>query len=138
MKSKPMKKAFTLAEIMIVLTIIGVLTAILLPIANHSRPDEAVMKFKKADTTLKNVIRELVNSDKYYLNGDLAKRKRSMGFFAIAQNDINKKGENMTKKEQFAMKLGIISLCMMIISSIISILLTCPSYIYFIKNLFNF
>jgi len=33
------KKAFTLAEIMIVLTIIGVLTAILLPIANHSRPD---------------------------------------------------------------------------------------------------
>jgi len=34
-----MKKAFTLAEIMIVLTIIGVLTAILLPIANHSRPD---------------------------------------------------------------------------------------------------
>ena len=67
------KKAFTLAEIMIVLTIIGVLTAILLPIANHSRPDENVMKFKKADTTLKNAIRELVNSDKYYLDGDLSK-----------------------------------------------------------------
>jgi len=65
------KIAFTLAEIMIVLTIIGVLTMILLPIANHSRPDENVMKFKKADTTLKNVIHELVTSDKYFCNGDL-------------------------------------------------------------------
>jgi len=64
-------RGFTLAEIMIVLSIIGILTAILLPIANHSRPDENVMKFKKADTTLKNVIRELVNSDNYYCNGDL-------------------------------------------------------------------
>jgi len=72
-------KAFTLAEIMIVLTIIGVLTMILLPIANHSRPDEAVMKFKKADTTLKNVIRELVNSDKYYVNGDLGMKRLPNG-----------------------------------------------------------
>jgi len=75
-----MKKiGFTLAEIMIVLTIIGVLTMILLPIANHSRPDENVMKFKKADTTFKNVIRELVNSDKYYADGDLGVRKMPDG-----------------------------------------------------------
>jgi len=69
------KKAFTLAEIMIVLTIIGVLTMILLPIANHSRPDENVMKFKKADTTLKNVIHELVTSSDYYAEGDLGRYK---------------------------------------------------------------
>ncbi len=64
-------KAFTLAEIMIVLTIIGVITAILLPIAINSSPDENVMKFKKGNNTLGTVIRELVNSDKYYANGDL-------------------------------------------------------------------
>ena len=64
-------KAFTLAELMIVLSIIGVLAGILIPIANHSRPDENVMKFKKANTTLGRVIRELVTSDKYYCNGDL-------------------------------------------------------------------
>ena len=65
------KKAFTLAEIMIVLTIIGILTAILLPIAINSAPDENVMKFKKGNNTLGTVIRELVNSDQYYANGDL-------------------------------------------------------------------
>ena len=37
-------KAFTLAEVMIVLTVIGVLTAILLPVARQSMPDEDLMK----------------------------------------------------------------------------------------------
>ena len=65
------KKAFTLAEIMIVLAVIGILTAILLPTAYHATPDENVMKFKKANATLYKVISELVNNDKYYLDGDL-------------------------------------------------------------------
>lgn len=69
-----MKKAFTLAEIMIVLAVIGVLTAILLPVAFHSTPDENVMKFKKGHNALLTVVRELVNSDQYYLEGDLSVR----------------------------------------------------------------
>lgn len=64
-------KAFTLAEIMIVLTVVGVLTAILLPAAFHATPDENVMKFKKANTTLGKVITELVTSGEYYTPGDL-------------------------------------------------------------------
>ena len=67
------KKAFTLAEIMIVLVIIGVITAILLPVAINSAPDENVMKFKKGNNTLGVAIRELVNSEQYYANGDLGK-----------------------------------------------------------------
>lgn len=70
-----MKKAFTLAEIMIVITIIGVLTGILMPVAFNSRPDEKVMKFKKANATLAKVITELVTSDKYYTDGDLGRYK---------------------------------------------------------------
>ncbi len=64
---------FTLAEVMIVLTVIGVLTAILLPVARQSMPDENLMKFKKAHNTLGTVIRELVTSDKYYSDGQLSK-----------------------------------------------------------------
>ena len=70
-------KAFTLAEVMIVLTVIGVLTAILLPVARQSMPDENLMKCKKAHNTLGTVIRELVTSDKYYLDGDLGVRINS-------------------------------------------------------------
>ena len=65
------KKAFTLAEIMIVLVVIGILTAILLPAGLQSAPNENIMKFKKANTTLYRVINELVSSDKYYKDGDL-------------------------------------------------------------------
>ena len=66
-----MKKAFTLAEIVIVLSVIGVLTAILLPVARNAMPNKKVMKFKKGHETLSRVISELVYSDKYYLAGDL-------------------------------------------------------------------
>lgn len=66
-----MKKGFTLAEIIIVLTVIGFLAAILIPVAFQAAPDENVLRFKKAYNTLGTVIRELTTSDKYYLNGDL-------------------------------------------------------------------
>ena len=68
------KKGFTLAEIMIVLAVIGVLTAVLLPVAINSTPNEDIMKFKKGHNALLTAIRELANSDKYYLDGDLGIR----------------------------------------------------------------
>ena len=46
-----------------------------MPLVANSTPDKNVMKFKKADTTLRNVIRELVNSDKYYADDDLGIRR---------------------------------------------------------------
>ena len=71
---KTFLKAFTLAEILIVLVVIGVLTSILLPVAIQSSPDEKVMKFKKGNATIGKVISELVNNEKYYADGDLGKR----------------------------------------------------------------
>ncbi len=68
---KILKQAFTLTEVLITLTVIGVLSMILIPVALHSMPDENVMKFKKADAKLYDVINQLVTTDKYYCNGDL-------------------------------------------------------------------
>ncbi len=64
-------KAFTLAEVMVVMGIIGVLAGILMPVINASKPDENVMKFKKANATLGNVIRELVTNSRYFKDGNL-------------------------------------------------------------------
>ena len=66
-----MKKGFTLAEIMIALVVIGVITSILLPVAFNNVPNENIMKFKKGNATLAKVINELVTSGEYYKEGDL-------------------------------------------------------------------
>ncbi len=66
-----MKKAFTLAEVMITLVVVGIITAVIIPVAINSKPNENIMKFKKAHNTLYQIIQTLITSDKYYLNGDL-------------------------------------------------------------------
>ena len=65
------KLAFTLAEVMIVVTVIGIISAILLPAARNAAPDKNITKFKKANNTFGNVIRELVYDEKYFYEGDL-------------------------------------------------------------------
>ncbi|MBQ4647215.1 MAG: type II secretion system protein [Candidatus Gastranaerophilales bacterium] len=68
------KFAFTLAETMIVLVVIGVLSAVLIPTAMRSKPDENILKFKNGYNALSLALRELVSSDKYYIDGDLGVR----------------------------------------------------------------
>ena len=68
------KFAFTLAESMIVLAVIGVLSAILLPVIQKARVNKNLMLFKESHNTLMKAVQELVTSDKYYLDGDLGIR----------------------------------------------------------------
>jgi len=73
-----MKKAFTLAETMIVLVVIGVLSAILLPVAQNMKLNKDLMKFKNTYNALVGAIAELAASDKYYLDGDLGSKPNGM------------------------------------------------------------
>ncbi|MBR5304795.1 MAG: type II secretion system protein [Candidatus Gastranaerophilales bacterium] len=66
-----MKKALTLAEIMIVLVVIGIFSAVLLPIARNATPDNDLAKYKKNSSALLLAIKELVHSDEFYADGDL-------------------------------------------------------------------
>ncbi len=68
LKSK--KSAFTLAEVMIVLTVIGILSAILLPVAINSTPDKNILKFKKGYNDLTVAVRELISNGKFFMVGD--------------------------------------------------------------------
>lgn len=83
-----MKKGFTLAEILIVLVLISVLTMVLLPMAFQSSPDEAVMKFKKGNNTLLTAVKELVSSDEYYQDGDLGIRANGQLIDGTHNGDI--------------------------------------------------
>ena len=78
-------KAFTLAEIMVVLCVIGVIAAIVLPVAFKSSPDEDILKFKRANQNFYTAIRELINSEDYFAHGDLG--KRATGILITGKND---------------------------------------------------
>ena len=96
-------KAFTLAEIMIALVVIGVITSILLPVAFNSVPDENVMKFKKGNATLAKVINELASSEQFYSAGDLGKDNKGnwvedTSYFCLTFSDlVNSKDINCEK-----------------------------------------
>ena len=74
MCNKNSKKAFTLSEIIISLSLIGVIAAALLPVVYHSVPNKDVLKFKKTHTTFIATVNKLASDGNYYLPGDMRKK----------------------------------------------------------------
>ncbi|MCD8025283.1 MAG: type II secretion system GspH family protein [Candidatus Gastranaerophilales bacterium] len=66
------KKGFTLAEVLIALVVVGVLSAILIPTLITAAPDEELLRAKKAYNTLVRALEYLTNSGPYDVtNGNL-------------------------------------------------------------------
>lgn len=59
-------KGFTLTELMIALTVIGILTAIVTPTVMRIKPNKNKMMTKKAYYTAENIINSLINNTNYY------------------------------------------------------------------------
>jgi len=66
-----MKKGFSLAEVMIVLSIIGVLIALMIPALDNTKPDEATLKYRKTFFAIEQAIRTIINDTSLYKDGDL-------------------------------------------------------------------
>lgn len=67
MKNKKLNmKAFTLAEVLIVLSVIGVLTILSLGVFTNALPDKNKSIFKKTYSVLEKTVAELVNDEEYY------------------------------------------------------------------------
>ncbi len=60
-KDIEMKKGFTLSESLITLAIIGVISAILIPLLNNVRPDKDRVLYKKAMYAMQNAVSSAVN-----------------------------------------------------------------------------
>lgn len=61
-----MKKAFTLAEVLITLTVIAVLVMVLLPVLKNAMPNRSMTMFKKTFFVIERVASELVNDSDFY------------------------------------------------------------------------
>ena len=81
------KSGFTLAELMIVLAILGVVAAVLTPIVFNAAPDENKLKFKKAYYTLQRTTDAVLNSDTYPA-GDMSKVSNPAKTFCNAFSDM--------------------------------------------------
>ena len=60
------RKGFTLTELMIALAVLGVLSAIVLPMLNGNTPSRNRMMMKKAYYTIEDVVRDLINDESLY------------------------------------------------------------------------
>ncbi len=69
------RKAFTLAEVMIVFTVIGVLSAILIPTLFTSTPEQQKLKAKKAFNTITRAVESLTNSGPYDVTNGILESK---------------------------------------------------------------
>jgi len=98
--------AFSLGEVLVTLTIVGIIAALILPTIKHIKPDKQKMLFKKAYTNVERVVTELVNDN--YLYPEVADYD---GLDYTDGVELNNKTYGGVSKfcELFAMKLNNIS-----------------------------
>ena len=61
-----MKKGYTLAEVMITLGIIGIVSALIMPLANKMRPNENKVKYLQTYDAISKVVKDLANDSSVY------------------------------------------------------------------------
>ena len=64
------KRAFTLTELLITVTIIGIIASLMIRSIAQNRPNNEQLMIKKVYTEVSNVVNQMVNNDKWYGNGN--------------------------------------------------------------------
>lgn len=94
------KNAFTMAEALIVLSVVGILAALSVVAVNNSKPDENIIMFRKGYATTAKAVQNLLNDTALYPNANSSETLSRLG------NSIeNKKGltdTSGTYKNNFA------------------------------------
>lgn len=84
------RKGFTLAEVMVVLGILGILAAFLVPAIFQTAPDNNKVMFKKAYYTLEQAISKMINDDNSYPS-EVSGIERGFNYTGVKANNTNNK-----------------------------------------------
>ena len=93
---KKTKSGYTLAEVLIVMIVIGIIAAILMPMFGNLRPNQEQVMLKKAYYLAGRNVTELVNDDEFYAETD----KEATSGFANTAN-VRYKGVDYGGNEKF-------------------------------------
>ena len=88
------KNAFTMAEALIVLSVVGILAALSVVAVNNSKPDENIIMFRKGYATTTKAIQNMLNDTTLYPNANSTVTASKLGSSAD-----NKKGLTDTSGE---------------------------------------
>lgn len=77
--TKSNKKAFTLAEVLVTLGIIGILASVLMPILSKNSGSKSKIMTRKSYYIVKNTINLLISNPEYYPSADLLKNTAAAG-----------------------------------------------------------
>lgn len=89
LKMKNMKKAFTLAETLVVLGVISFIAIILLPTLKNIKPNNEHLMFRKVYYLTSNLVSEIINNSDLYPEPD-----DDVSFFLSNVSDVTYYGEN--------------------------------------------
>lgn len=92
------KKGFTLSEVMIAMTILGVLAAILVPVLTNTAPSTSKVMFKKAYSTIEKAINNMISDETNYpsdvtiipLSDSISRAKGFNNTTAVTNSTYNK------------------------------------------------
>lgn len=100
-------KAFTMAEALIVLSVVGVLAALSVVATNNSKPDESVIMFRKGYATASKIIQNMMNDTTLYPRANQMRVSSKLG--STAYNKTGLADTTGTNKNNFAYNFALLA-----------------------------
>ena len=94
-------KAFTLAEVMVTLAVLGVLASLMLPIIGQVRPNKSKALFKKAYFVAERMVYEMVNDEDLYPNTGTFVGFDNVSEVTYLSHDYGHKTDNTKRNSKF-------------------------------------
>ena len=110
MEGRKMKKfiAFTLAELMVALAVVGTIVAVVTPAIMKTRPNKNKMMIKKTYYTTENIVNSLINNTYLYadMTDECIKGTAECAYGFDLEDDVEYEGETFSGKTKRSVKQG--------------------------------